>query len=198
MVAQSDDEAVDVYHSFGMPVAMKVVSPAIVHKTERGGVALNVSSEKAVRTTFRRMARTAPKGAFEGVIISRMVEDPVEAIVGLSTDAQFGPVVAVGLGGVFTEIFRDVVLRVAPVSEEEAQRMIDRLRGVGLLQGARGRVLRDVGALANLVSRISRLPFEFSGLGELDLNPVFLFERGCAAGDARIIPASDCTYGRSD
>ena len=197
-VARTVDDAVAAFRTLGGPIAMKVISPAILHKTDCGGVALHLSPEQAVHAAFRRMAALPPKGAFEGVLVSRMVEDPVEAIVGLTTDAQFGPVIAVGLGGIFTEVFRDVVLRVAPVTNEEARRMIEDLRGIGVLRGARGSVLRDVGALAQLVSRISRLPFEFAGIDELDLNPVFLFERGCAAGDARVIPASDRSDERSD
>ena len=193
VVAQSAEEAVGAYRAFDAPVAMKIVSPAILHKTDSGGVALGLSSDVAVRDAFRRMAALAPDGTFEGVVVSRMIEDPIEVIVGLSTDAQFGPVIAVGLGGIFTEIIQDIILRVAPVSEEEARRMIDQLRGVTLLRGARGRVSRDIPSVAQLVARISRLPFEFAGLTELDLNPVFLFKRGCAAGDARIILASDAT-----
>jgi len=193
VVARSAEEAVDAYRAFKAPVAMKIVSPAILHKTEFGGVALGLSSEAAVLDSFHRMATVAPDDTFEGVIVSQLIEDPIEAIVGLSTDAQFGPVIAVGLGGIFTEIFHDIVLRVAPVSEEEARRMINRLHGVALLRGARGNASRDLSALAQLLARISRLPFEFTGLIELDLNPVFLFERGCVAGDARIILASDPT-----
>ncbi len=198
MVARTIEEAVDATRRLEGPIAMKVVSPAILHKTDCGGVALRLSSEEGVRAAFQRMEALPPKGAFEGVLLSRMIEDPVEAIVGLTTDAQFGPVVAVGLGGIFTEVFRDVVSRIAPVTIEEARRMIEDLRGIGVLRGARGSVLRDLGALAQLVSRVSRLPFEFAGIDELDLNPVFLFERGCVAGDARILLASDRTDGRSD
>ena len=197
-VARSAEQAVAAARDLNGPVALKVVSAAILHKSDCGGVALNVATEAGVRAAFRRMAALPPKGSFEGVVVSRMIQNPVEAIVGLTTDAQFGPVIAVGLGGIFTEMFRDVVLRVAPVKDEEARRMIEELRGIGVLRGARGSVLRDVGALARLVSRISRLPFEFAGLDELDLNPVFLFERGCAAGDARILRVSDRSDGRSD
>jgi acetyltransferase len=107
-------------------------------------------------------------------------------------------VIAVGLGGIYTEIFNDLVLCVAPVSVEKARLMIERLKGHEILRGARGSVLRDISALAQLVSDVSWLLFRFRGIEELDLNPVFLFEHGCTAGDARLIPTDGRTHQRSN
>jgi len=194
LFARTADEAVRAARSFKQPLAMKIVSPLVMHKSDVGGVALDLSSSQAVRSAFNKMENLVPVGALHGVLILPMIVDPVEAIVGLSQDPQFGPVIAVGLGGIYTEIFKDLALRIAPVSIDEAHRMIESLNGIEILRGARGKVLRDISALAQLVSDISQLPFRFRGIEEVDLNPVFLFERGCAAGDVRLIPASGATY----
>ncbi|MFC2083144.1 acetate--CoA ligase family protein [Candidatus Bipolaricaulota bacterium] len=195
--AQTADAAVQAARSFGRAVAMKIVSPMIIHKTNLGGVILNLLTDDDITAAFSKLQKLAPSGAFHGCLITPMIESPVEAIVGLSKDRQFGPVVAVGLGGIYTEIFKDLVLRIAPVSADEAHQMIDRLVGSDILRGARGKALRDVSALAQLVSDVSQLPFRFAGIEELDLNPVFLFERGCAAGDVRLIPANGVREQRS-
>lgn len=201
--ARTADEAVYAARSFEHPrtlkgtVAMKIVSPMVVHKTDLGGVALHLTSPGDIEAAFSKMKGLTPSSGFHGVLVSPMIEDPVEAIVGLSNDRQFGPVIAVGLGGIYTEIFKDLVLRVAPVSVTEAHRMIESLDGIEILRGSRSKVLRDIPALAQLVSDISRLPYRFHGIEELDLNPVFLFERGCAAGDVRLIPTNGAPYQRS-
>jgi hypothetical protein len=197
-MVRTADEAVQAARSFNQPVAMKIVSPQIVHKTDVGGVALNLKTSNEIQAAFRKMKGLVASDAFDGVLITPMADQPVEAIVGLSRDRQFGPVIAVGLGGIYTEILNDLVLRVAPVSADDALEMIESLKGRDLLKGARGSVLRDVSALAQLVSDVSWLPFRFRGIEELDLNPVFLFEDGCAAGDARLIPTCGSTHQRSD
>jgi acyl-CoA synthetase (NDP forming) len=183
-VAGTEDEAVAAARRLGFPVAAKAVSRTILHKTDVDGVALDLESETAVRAAFSRLARL---DAFEGVVVSRMVAHPVEALVGLSRDPQFGPVVAVGLGGIYAETLGDVSLRVAPIVTSEARRMIAELRGEPILRGARRRREHDVGALADLVATVSELGARFPDLVELDLNPVFLFEHGCAVADARLI-----------
>jgi len=185
--ARSADEAVRAARTIDGRVAMKIVSPMVIHKTDVGGVVLDLMSPDEIEAAFSRMKQLLPAGEFHGVLVSPMIGNPVEAIVGLSNDRQFGPVIAVGLGGIYTEIFRDLVLRIAPVSVDEAQRMIESLAGIEILKGARGSVLRDIHALAHLVSDVSRFPFRFEGIKQLDLNPVFLFEHGCAAGDVRLI-----------
>jgi len=199
--ASTADEAVQAAQSFDLAehaVAMKIVSPQIVHKTDLGGVALHLSTADAIESAFSKMQSLVSSEAFDGVLITPMVDQPVEAIVGLSTDRQFGPVIAVGLGGIYTEIFKDLVLRVAPVSVDEARQMVEQLKGREILRGARGSRCRDRVALAQLVSAVSWLPFRYGGIEELDLNPVFLFEQGCAAGDARVIPTQDSRHQRSD
>ncbi|MCK5827475.1 acetate--CoA ligase family protein, partial [Candidatus Bipolaricaulota bacterium] len=204
VMAHSADEAVQAARSFdqpgalGRPVAMKIVSPQIMHKTDVGGVILNLKTPDEIESAFGKMRNLVSSEEFTGVLITPMVDQPVEVIVGLSRDRQFGPVIAVGLGGIYTEIFNDLVLRVAPVSKDEARHMIEALKGIEILKGARGSTLRDIPALAQLVSDVSWLPFRSHGIEELDLNPVFLFEHGCVAGDARLISTRGSTHQRSD
>jgi succinyl-CoA synthetase beta subunit len=185
-LCRTAEEALAARDAFDGPIAMKVVSPEILHKTEVGGVALGLSTDSAIRAAFDRL-RAVAEQSFVGVLVTPMVEDAIEILVGLTLDPQFGPIVAVGLGGIFTETLRDLSLRVAPVSEAEARTMLDELRGGDILAGARGRAPRDRDALVDLISRVSRLPFEYPGIRELDLNPIFCLKRGCAIADARVL-----------
>lgn len=182
--ARSERAAVSAACRLGFPVAVKVISRSILHKTDVGGVALGLESETAVRAAFARMSRLE---GFEGVLVSRMAERPVEGLVGLTRDPQFGPVVAVGLGGIYAESLADVALRVSPIDSREALAAVESLRGAAILRGARGTKRRDLLAFARLVAKVSELGVRFPDVAELDLNPVFLFEHGCAAADARVI-----------
>ena len=196
-LARTAEEAVQAARGFEHPrtlkgaVVMKIVSPAILHKTDVGGVALGLETEADVRITFDRLRSLVMEDAFGGVLVSPMVSDPVEVIVGLSTDPQFGPVVAVGLGGIFTETLSDLSLRFAPVSEADAHEMMDELRGAAILGGVRGRPPRDRDALADLVVRVSQLPFTYPDIRELDLNPIFSFEQGYAIADVRVLRGAE-------
>ncbi len=187
--ARTCEQAAQAARQLKGAVAMKIVSPQIVHKTDFGGVVLNLTDPDEIQQSFTTLKALVEADAFEGVLISPMVDRPVEAIVGLSHDPKFGPVIAVGLGGIYTEIFGDLSLQIAPVSPHQAVTMIECLKGVRIFTGARSSISRDLESLAQLVSDVSWLPFRFRGIGELDLNPVFLFEHGCAVGDARLIPA---------
>jgi len=182
--AHTATEAVDAAQRFGTPVAIKVVSREILHKTDAGGVELGANGADAVRVTFTRLS-VLP--GFEGVLLTPMVHDAVEVLVGLSRDPQFGPVVAVGMGGIFTEILRDVSFRVAPVREDVALQMFDELKANALLRGARGRPPCDLDRLAALVSRVSCLPFEVEDIAQLDLNPVFAGRDVYWVADARLV-----------
>ncbi len=171
----------------GYPVAMKVVSPQIIHKSDVGGVVLNIRDEVAAAEAWQHMEGVARGLDFRGVVIYPMLKAEHEVLLGLSRDPQFGPVVVFGLGGIFTEVLHDISLRVAPVDEEEALRMIQGIRGFALLQGARGRKPADLPALAQAIARLSRLPFLYPAIQEVDLNPVFLLEKGLVVGDVRIL-----------
>jgi hypothetical protein len=166
---------------------IKVVSPDIVHKSDCGGVVLDVRDDEAARVAFEAIERAAAGRDFRGAVIYPMIEGGLEALLGLSRDPQFGPVVAFGLGGVYTEVWRDISLRVAPVDRTEAEAMIREVRSLPLLEGARGQPPRDLDALAGVLVTFSQLPFRYPDVGEVDLNPVFLFSKGLVVGDVRVI-----------
>ncbi len=173
----------------GYPVAMKVVSPGILHKSDVGGVVLDVNGDDEAHDAFDALASTARGRGFRGVIIYPMIDDAQELLLGLSRDPQFGPVVVFGLGGIYTEVLRDIVLRVAPIDREQAADMVGQIKSFALLEGVRGEPRRDLEALVDVLVRFSQLPFLYPDISEVDLNPVFLFEqgRGLVVGDVRVI-----------
>lgn len=172
----------------GYPVALKVVSPTLLHKTEAGALALHLGDGEAVEQAYHAVLARArahdPQVVVEGVLVQQMISDPdgVEVLVGVSHDPQFGPVVAFGLGGIHVELLRDVALRAAPLSEAEAREMIADIRGARLLEGFRGRPPADADALVQLLAGVSRLAADLRGtIAELDLNPVLVLPRGRGA-----------------
>ncbi|WP_254453967.1 acetate--CoA ligase family protein [Siccirubricoccus sp. G192] len=182
-LARDAAEAAAVAGAIGFPVALKIQSRGIPHKTEAGGVALNLADAAAVRDAFTRMMDSvrhhAPDAVIEGVSVQRMAPRGVECIIGLTRDADFGPMVLCGLGGIHAEVLADTVLAPCPVSVVEAREMILSLRGARLLTGARGAPPADVEALAALLARISEIGVAAGPrLKELDLNPVIVHPEG--------------------
>ena len=181
----------------GFPVAMKVISKQISHKSDVGGVQLNLRSEAGVADAYRDMTRRIhqayPEAKIEGVLIQPMVTGGRELIVGGRQDVQFGPVVLVGLGGIFVEIFGEVSVRVVPISRREAFGMIDELRGSALFKGARGTKPSDVEAGVEVLLRISQLLGDLPEVQEIDINPLRVFQEkeGCLALDVRMILRKD-------
>ena len=181
----------------GFPVAMKVISKQISHKSDVGGVQLNLRSEAGVADAYRDMTRRIhqayPEAKIEGVLIQPMVTGGRELIVGGRQDVQFGPVVLVGLGGIFVEIFGEVSVRVVPISRREAFGMIDELRGSALFKGARGTKPSDVEAAVEVLLRLSQLLCDLPEVQEIDINPLRVFQEkeGCLALDVRMILRKD-------
>lgn len=173
----------------GYPVVMKVVSPDILHKSDYGGIVLDIRDEPGAMAAFQEIQRsTTSRGkSLHGVIIYPMIRDAQEVLLGLSRDPQFGPVVAFGLGGIYAEVWHDVSLRVAPIDRTEATAMIREIKSFPLLQGVRGQEGRDLDALATVLARFSELPFRYPDVAEVDLNPVFLLSEGLVVGDVRVI-----------
>ena len=193
-LASTAREAVDAAAELGFPVALKIASPDIQHKTEAGGVELGLATSGAVAHAFAavtgraRLAR--PDARIEGVLVSPMVTGGVETILGVQDDPTFGPVVMFGLGGIFVEALKDVVFRVAPFEDDEAHRMMRELRGFPVLAGIRGRPCCDLDALAAALSALSRFAATHAGhLESAELNPVLVFEEGhgLVALDALIV-----------
>jgi acyl-CoA synthetase (NDP forming) len=172
---------------------MKVISKQISHKSDVGGVQLNLRSEIGVadahRDMTKRIHQAYPEAKIEGVLIQPMVTGGRELIVGGRQDAQFGPVVLVGLGGIFVEILGEVSVRVAPICRREALEMIDELRGSAMLKGARGTKPSDVEAAVEVLLRLSQLLCDLPEILEIDINPLRVFQEkeGCLALDVRMI-----------
>lgn len=196
-LATSADEAARAAVELGGPVALKIVSPDIVHKTDVGGVLLGVRGEDAVREGFaalhERVASKQPDARIDGVLVAAMAGEGVDAVVGVTRDPTFGPAVMVGLGGVLVEVLDDVAFRLAPFDPDEARRMITELKGARLFRAFRGRPESDVDALADLLSTISVFAAaEADAVASVDLNPVRVLPKGEGAVvlDAVIVPAT--------
>ncbi len=182
-LVQSAEEAANTYQQWGVPLAMKIVSPDILHKTEVDGVLLNVQSAKEAQTGFvtlmKRAQQAKPQAKLDGVLMSPMVFGGVETILGVTRDAVFGPVVMFGLGGVFVEVFHDIVFRLAPFGEEEAMQMVNSIQAAPLLHGVRGRPKMNVEALAQALSRLSIYAHTHqSSLESIDINPFVVLPKG--------------------
>jgi acetyltransferase len=177
----------------GYPVAIKVISENISHKSDVGGVQLNLRNGPAVSEAFQdmieRIQQAYPDTKIDGVVVQPMATGGRELILGGRQDAQFGPVVLVGLGGIFVEVFEEASLRVAPISRREATTMITELRGAPILMGTRGHKQSDIDAVVEAILRLSQLLCDFGQIKEIDINPlrVFHLPDGCQALDARVI-----------
>jgi acetyltransferase len=191
-LAASAEEAIEIANQIGYPVAMKIVSPDVVHKTDLGGVRLNVPNLEAVRDYFDlmmlRIGQRAPEAMIEGIYIEKMLDPGLEVIIGMSRDPQFGPMLMFGLGGIFVEVMKDVTFHLAPITEEEAMQMLKSTRSYEILQGKRGQRGVDLLAIANGLQRISQLTTDFPQITELDINPFIVGETGSApwVADVRI------------
>jgi len=190
-MATSAADAVKCAGQVGYPVAMKIVSADILHKTEAGGVALGLADPRAVQAAYESMIAKAKAykadAKIDGVLIQQMAPAGVELIVGASTDPSFGKVVAFGVGGVMVEVLRDITFSLAPASVDDARKMLDAIRSQELLNGIRGGAAVNREALATLIHKVSRLIDENQQIAEIDLNPVFASARGAIAADLRIL-----------
>lgn len=189
VLAHSADEAAALARVFGFPVVAKIVSDKALHKTELGGVKLHLGSEQAVRAAFEDLTSRARAaiGELDGVLIQPMLTGGTEILIGLSQDPVFGPLVAFGLGGVHVELFRDVVFRMAPLTDRDADEMIRSVRGFALLEGYRSQPAADLGAIRDVLLKVSYLGSEIPELAELEFNPMMALStgRGCQIVDAR-------------
>src|SRR5262249_20726322 len=194
-VVTSAAEAAQAAQEIGFPVAMKIVSPQITHKTEAGGVVLNVVRVDEVRATFERIMDKArhynAQAELYGVSVQEMVQGGHETIVGMTSDPQFGPGIIFGLGGIFVEVLHDTVLRVPPLHADEAREMIDTLKGAAILKGARGQKPADLGAIVDVLCKFSHLCLDLRGVvQEIDINPLLVLDagQGARAVDCLVVP----------
>lgn len=185
LIATSEDDAVEKGRMLGYPLVLKIVSPDLTHKTDCGGVKLNLRNEREVRRAFRDIMSSFSGRHVMGVSVQKMLRQGIEAIVGVTRDPNFGPVIMFGLGGVFVEVLKDITFRILPITEEGALEMMEEIRGSALLRGYRGMSV-DIDALKTLLVKVSDLVTGSPEIRELDLNPVFLCPSGCTVADARI------------
>ncbi|HLZ70209.1 MAG TPA: acetate--CoA ligase family protein [Dehalococcoidia bacterium] len=190
-LATSREEAVSAAQQIGFPVVLKVVSPEIAHKSDVGGVALNLPDAGAVGAAYERIMAAVkaaqPHARVQGVAVQTMAKPGTEVIVGMTRDPQFGPVLMFGLGGILVEVLKDVSFRIVPVSERDAGQMIHEIKGFPVLEGVRGQQAADLPALQHLIARVSGFVEQHPEIEELDLNPVFAYADGVLAVDARIV-----------
>ena len=189
-LATRADELLAAGDAVGYPLAMKLASPDITHKTDVGGVRLGLATPAALRAAWEAMMaevrRKAPDARIEGVLLQRMVEGGRETIAGIARDPSFGPQLMFGLGGIFVEALQDVVFRIAPIDDAQARDMVHGVRGISVLRGLRGAAPVDEVALTDALCRLGQLAADFPQVAELDINPLLAFERGVIAVDARV------------
>jgi acetyltransferase len=193
-LARSEKEAVEMAAKTGFPIVMKVVSPDIIHKSDAGGVKVNIKDEAGIRDAYKAILSNCkvykPEADIRGIAVQEMAPLGTEVIVGSINDPTFGPTVMFGLGGIFVEVLKDVTFRVAPVTKGQVTQMINEIRSVAILAGARGEAPRDREALADLICAYAGMVYDLRDeVAETDANPVLLYEegKGLKVVDARII-----------
>ena len=190
-LATSREEAISLGRQLGFPAVLKVISPDIVHKSDAGGVKLDIKTSKQVGKAYddilEAIHQKHPQAAIQGVSVQKMARPGVEVIIGMSKDAQFGPVLMFGLGGILVEVLKDVSFRIVPLTRRDAAEMIREIKGYPLLEGYRGQEPVDVANLEEMLLKVSEFVEKHPEIKELDLNPIFAYSRGAIAVDARVI-----------
>lgn len=190
-VTLNADEAVLKAKDIGFPIVLKIISPQILHKTDAGGVILNIRDEKELAIQYEKLlaeiSKREPSAKVLGVLVEKMMPPSTELIVGGIRDSQFGPSIMFGIGGIFAEIYDDVAFRVAPIDKIDASNLIHELKGSKILEGARGKPPADLNSIINILTNVSDLMMEHDAINQLDLNPVIAYSDGVCAVDSRII-----------
>ncbi len=188
-VCHAKHQAVETARRYGFPVVLKAVSPHLIHKTDVGGVMINLRGPEEVMWAFDQIHENIKKKAkgirLEGILVQKQLEGH-EIIIGGKRDPQFGPVVLFGMGGIFVEIFHDVSIMIAPITKEDAMRMISEIKGFKVLEGARGQKSANLNEIALMITKVSNLMMNEDYIRELDLNPCFAGNK-CTAVDYRVI-----------
>jgi len=191
-LAKTDTEAVKIANKIGYPVVMKIASPQIIHKSDAGGVKVNLTNDKEIKEAFKTIIINAKKynkkAEIKGVLIVEMVKGGKELIIGSKLEPGFGPVIMLGMGGIYVEVLKDVTFKIAPVTSKEADDMISEIKTQKILQGVRGEKSSDIAKLSECIQKLSQLVTDFKEIKELDMNPVLVMEKGkgCIILDVRI------------
>ena len=197
-VAKSREEAMEAANEIGFPVALKIVSPQVLHKSDAGGVILDVSDDElgaSYDLIIDRVKKNVPGAEIHGVLVEEMAPPGVEVIIGATRDPQFGPTIMFGIGGILTEIIKDVSFRVAPFGLDEAIKMMGEIKSHKILEGARGMPVVDKSVLAEIIVKISEIMLENPGISAIDLNPVMAYGDAAKIVDARIILGKESKSG---
>lgn len=192
ILATDEEQCIKAAQEIGFPVVMKIASPDIIHKSDAGGVKVNLTSEQEVRNAFNSIISNAKKyksdANIKGVLVQELVKGGKETIIGSKKDPKFGSLLMFGMGGIYVEVLKDVIFRLAPINEYEARDMINSIKTSKLLQGVRGEKPSDINALTDCLLRLSQLVTDFPEIAEFDINPLLVLEdgKGCRAVDVRI------------
>lgn len=190
-LAQNETEALRFADKIGYPVVLKIVSPDVIHKSDVGGVILDLKDASSVRNAYNQIVNNVEKhdarARISGILIQEMAPSSTEVIVGALKDPQFGPAIMFGLGGIFVEVLKDVTFRIAPITEDEACEMISEVKAFPLLKGYRNMPPADLEAIAEILLKTSELVTDHPEIKELDLNPIMVYKKGAKTVDARII-----------
>jgi acyl-CoA synthetase (NDP forming) len=190
-LAKTPEEAAAISERIGFPIALKIVSGQVIHKSDAGGVKLNLATVEDVKGAYQEILASVkenyPQAEVDGISVQRMVRPGIEVVVGMTKDAQFGPVIMFGLGGILVEILKDVSFRIVPLEKEDARTMIREIKGYRLLEGYRGMEAANIPILEEMLLNISKFAAVNPEIKELDLNPVMVYKDNAVAVDARVI-----------
>jgi acyl-CoA synthetase (NDP forming) len=193
-LAVTKDEAVAISDEIGYPVVLKISSVDITHKSDAGGVKVNLPDKAAVEAAYDEIMASCtakhPDADIEGIAVQGMAKVGTEVILGMTNDPSFGPVLMFGLGGIFVEVLKDVAFRIVPLEKNDASEMIKEIKGKKLLEGYRGEDPADIPYLEQMLLKLSQLVDKTEGVAEIDMNPVFAYKQGAVVVDARIILAA--------
>lgn len=190
-VAKSREEVIAISKQLGFPVVLKIASPDIIHKSDVGGVKLGLTSGDEVGNAYDEIIGSVrekePNARIQGIAVQDMARPGLEVIIGMSKDPQFGPVLMFGLGGVLVEILKDVSFRIVPLTRRDARQMVREIKGYPLLEGYRGQEPADIPFLEDMLLKVSEFVEQTPAIKEIDLNPIFAYQDGATAVDARVI-----------
>lgn len=190
-LAKTQKEAVETSGEIGFPVVLKIASLDITHKTDAGGVKVGLKNTAEVKKAYAEIMASVrkkyPKAKIEGVAVQKMARSGIEIIIGMYKDAQFGPVIMFGLGGIFVEVLKDVSFRLIPIMKRDAEEMIKEIKGYALLNGYRGQEPAHIPSLVDVMLKLSALVEKTPEIKEIDLNPLFAYKDSAVAVDARIV-----------
>ena len=186
-LATTKEETISTAKKIGFPVVLKLMAEDIVHKSDTGAVKLNIKNEDETAQAYDELMKI-PSQSEKSISVQKMADEPItELIIGMTTDAQFGPALMFGIGGILVELLEDVSFRIAPITEYDAREQIHEIKGFPILDGYRGKPKADIDAIVKTLLTISDLVTKYEEINEMDLNPVFIYEKGLICVDARII-----------